>query len=252
MRATRISGGLIGMLLAVTGCADEAKDSAASGPPAPTTSAAARLIGNCLGPDKARLLALPAPSSRIDLGVMGNGSTGVVIAYELSGRVCTWLPLADKLVARGYRVALFDYSGAGHHVDVGLVTAELRKQGVSRVFIIGGSIGGSAVLEAGGKITPPVAGVVNLAGGLPDGVAHARLLRVPLLLVAARDDPGFRGPTTSASTWMNQVYGAAAKAPDRRLVLVPGYEHASELFAGPQAKTVEAAIIAFLHRHGGP
>src|SRR6266508_4731447 len=187
MRATRIGAALIGIILAVTGCADEAKDSAASGSPAPATSAAVTLLGNCLGPDKARLLALPAPSARVDLGVMGDGDTGVVIAYERNGRVCSWLPFADKLVARGYRVALFDYSGSEPYVDVDLVTAELRKEGVSRVFIIGGSIGGSAVLEAGGKITPPVAGVVNLAGGLPDGVAHARLLRVPLLLVAARD-----------------------------------------------------------------
>jgi pimeloyl-ACP methyl ester carboxylesterase len=252
MRAWRTGAALIALLLllVVAGCGGGGQE--ASVRPATSEPSPVRLLGNCLGPQNARVLALPASGTQVDVGVLGDGGTGVVIAYERNGTVCTWLPLAHKLVARGYRVALFDYSGLDPGRDVGMVAAELRKEGVSRVFLLGGSLGGAAVLHGAVEITPPVAGVVNVAGGLPDGVAQARRLRVPLLLVAARDDTILVGLGAPPPRWMNQLYRAATHVPDRKVVLVPGYEHASELFGGSQARPVEDAVIAFLHSHGGP
>jgi pimeloyl-ACP methyl ester carboxylesterase len=251
---TVLCGLFLAVTLVVTGCADNAKQ--ADSPTATTTaspSAEVSRLGGCLGPDKAKLLSLPAAGARLDAAVMGDGGSGVVIAYERNGSVCTWLPLAEALVARRYRVALFDYSGVQTpQQDVALVTTELRRQGVRRVFLIGGSLGGAAVLHGGVEITPPVAGVANIAGGLPDGEALARRLRVPLLLVAARNDTILQDLDAPAPRWMNQLYRAAATAPDRQLVLVPGTEHASQLFISPQAQPVEDAIVAFLDRHNGP
>jgi len=251
MWVTRAGTALIGLLLAVTGCAGQAEQ--ASSPPTASLSPGVSPLGGCLGPDKAKLLVLPAAGTQVKVGVMGDGDTGVVIAYERNGNVCTWLPLADTLLAQGYRVALFDYTGVlDPQQDVGLVTAELRKEGVRRVFLIGGSLGGAAVLHAAVEIAPPVAGVANIAGGLPDGEAQARRLRVPLLLIAARNDVILENLNAPAPRWMNQLYRAATSAPDRRLVLVPGTEHASQLFTGPQARPVEDAVLAFFHRHNRP
>jgi len=107
-------------------------------------------------------------------------------------------------------------------------------------------------MHGGVEITPRVAGVVNVAGGLPDGEALARRLRVPLLLVAARNDSILQDLDAPAPRWMNQLYRAATSAPDRQLVLVPGTEHASQLFISPQAQPVEDAVVAFLDRHSSP
>ena len=242
---------LIGAVLATASCAADRQPASAPSPSVSVTpSSTVSALGGCLGPDKAQLRTLPGGPS---IGVLGDGLSGVVIAYERNGTVCTWLPLADALVSRRYRVALFDYSGTQTpQRDVADVTAELRRRGVGRVFLVGGSLGGAAVLHGGVEITPPVAGVVNLAGGLPDGVAMARRLRVPLLLVAARNDSILADLDAPAPRWMNQLYQAATRTPDRRIVLVPGTEHASALFISPQAQPVQDAVLAFLDQHNRP
>jgi len=244
---------LIGLLLVATGCGDGAEQADRAPTTTATPAAEVSRLGGCLGPDKARLVDLPVADSQLNAGLMGDGESGVVIAYERNGSVCTWLPLAEVLVARRYRVALFDYSGIQTpQGDVALVAAQLRTEGVRRVFLVGGSLGGAAVMHGGVEITPRVAGVVNVAGGLPDGEALARRLRVPLLLVAARNDSILQDLDAPAPRWMNQLYRAATSAPDRQLVLVPGTEHASQLFISPQAQPVEDAVVAFLDRHSSP
>jgi pimeloyl-ACP methyl ester carboxylesterase len=250
----KLAAGCLAVPLAVAGCGDEGKEPTGAPAPPPsassTPSSTVSALGGCLGPDKAQLRTLPGGLS---IGVMGDGARGVVIAYERNGSVCTWLSLADVLVSRRYRVALFDYSGTQTpQQDVAAVTAELRRHGVRRVFLVGGSLGGAAVMHGGVEITPSVAGVVNVAGGLPDGVAMARRLRVPLLLVAARNDSILADLDAPAPRWMGQLYQAAARAPDRKLVLVPGTEHASALFVSPQEQTIEDAVLAFLDQHNGP
>lgn len=242
---------LAGLAAALAGCGG-APPAPPGGPTAVSPRPTAALMGNCLGSDRARLIALPVRDTRLTVGILGSGDTGVVLAYERNGRVCTWLPLADQLVARGYRVALFDYTevqDAGR--DVALVAGRLRAEGVRRVFLIGGSRGGGAVLHAGVDITPPVAAVVDIAGGLPDGESVARRLRVPLLLVSARDDSLLRSIGQPAPALLGGIYQAARQSPDRQLLLVDGTEHASELFRAPVAGQVTDAVLGFLRRHGG-
>jgi pimeloyl-ACP methyl ester carboxylesterase len=253
IRIVTMAGMVLGLAATLTSCRNTERDPppALTAPVTPSPTAA--LMGHCLGPDRARLLALPIRDTHVNVGVLGTGSTGVVLAYERNGRVCTWLTLAEQLVTRGYRVALFDYTevqDAGQ--DVGLVVARLRTDGVRKVFLVGGSRGGSAALHAGVDVTPPVAAVVNIAGGLPDGEAEARLLRVPLLLIAARDDSMLLSLGQPAPALLGRIYQAAAHSPDRQLLLVDGTEHASELFRGPAAGQVTDAVLTFLHRHGGP
>jgi hypothetical protein len=253
MPAIRMTGAMIGLVAALAGCDGTPPGTLPGRPAAITPSPTASLMGHCLGPDRARLIALPVQDTQVNVGVLGTGMTGVVIAYERNGRVCTWLRLGDRLVARGYRVAVFDYTevqDAGR--DVGMVVARLRTEGVRQIFLVGGSRGGGAVLHAGVDVTPPVAGVVDIAGGLPDGETQARQLRVPLLLIAAHDDTMLRSLNRPAPSFMNRLYHAATRAPDRQLLLVAGTEHASELFDGAAATEVTDAVLGFLHKHGGP
>jgi pimeloyl-ACP methyl ester carboxylesterase len=253
MPAIRMTGMVIGLVAALAGCGGAQRDDRPDRAATPTASPTAALMGRCLGPDRARLLALPVRDTQVNVGVLGTGASGVVLAYERNGRVCTWLPLADQLVARGYRVALFDYTEVQEAgLDVGMVVARLRAEGVRRMFLVGGSRGGSAVLHAGAEIAPPVAAVVDIAGGLPDGETEARLLRVPLLLVSARDDTVLRSLRQPAPALLSRLYRAATHAPDRQLLLLDGTEHASELFSSPVAGQLTDAVLGFLHKHGGP
>jgi pimeloyl-ACP methyl ester carboxylesterase len=152
-----------------------------------------------------------ADGVQLDGAVLGNGRTGVVLATEYPAELCNWLPEAVVLQKRGFRVFLFDFRGFGlstqpraakqrHYVeDVVGAARELRARGASRVYLMGASLGATSSIVAAGRIKPLVAGVVSLSGeanlngrvadtGL-DAETAAKHLRVPVLYVAARDDP---------------------------------------------------------------
>jgi hypothetical protein len=245
-------------LLAVVTCAalnsctpgrpDSAASAAASATP---TATPVESLGGCLGPPRASVSTLSLGSMVLRFAVIGQGRTGVIIAYENRGTVCTWLPLADTLVTAGLRVVLFDYSGRRDGEDVATLAAQLRRMGVDRVFLVGGSLGGAEVLAGAVAITPPVAGVVNISGGLPDGVTLAGRLRVPLLQVVSRQDAVLISLRQDPVGWISQINRAARQVPDKKMVVVDGSEHASELFTGPNAGTVDAAILHFIAGHQG-
>src|SRR5262245_57454060 len=162
------------MCAALNSCAPGRPNSGASATaPATSTASPADSLDGCLGPPRARVSELALGTMWLRYAVMGQGGTSVIIAYENRGNVCTWLPLADRLVTAGLRVVLFDYSGRRDGEDVTTLAAQMRRVGVDRVFLVGGSLGGAEVLAGAVAITPPVAGVVNISGGLPDGVGLA-------------------------------------------------------------------------------
>lgn len=106
---------------------------------------------------------------------------------------------------------------------------------------------GQARLVAAGGIRPPVAGVVSLSAertlhGADVATAAARL-RVPVLLVTAREDP--YGSADAAP----DLYRALAHAPSRQLLVVGGDAHGEDLLSGGGGRRVQAAVLAFLRRH---
>jgi pimeloyl-ACP methyl ester carboxylesterase len=112
----------------------------------------------------------------LDGAVLGHGQVGVVLAPELGGDVCNWLPYALFLGQHGYQVLLFDPRGQGLspfptsqsdgrvNADVVAGEQELRRRGATQIVLAGASLGGSAVLIAAASIKPSVAGVVSLSG----------------------------------------------------------------------------------------
>ncbi len=135
--------------------------------------------------------------------------------------------------------------------DLLAAAAFLRGQGVTKVVLMGATLGGLAAVVAASEARPPVAGVVVISGptqlsGL-DEVAAARRLTVALLCLASERDEFVED--------MRTVTAAATKAPTHQLVVVPGTaSHGIALIdpsMEPKAGAARAAIEAFLSQQTG-
>lgn len=242
----------------------------ASPPPTPVpTARAASLPADAAGAScpefatKGRQVRFTDPA-RIRLAgvLLGRGRTGVVLAHQSNGTVCQWLPYGLALAERGYRVLVVDFAGHGASGpvpgaltaplagDMAAATGYLRGQGVSRVVLVGASMGGTAVVAAGASIRPPVAAVVCLSGPRffqqTDAYAAARRLAVPVLYVAGADDSPFVDDVRA-------MYAATPRATGPRLVVVAGSPlHGISLVGAAGDATANAALDAFLAAHAPP
>ncbi len=181
---------------------------------------------------------------------VGRGRTGVVFGHQFLSDHCEWMDFARELAPSGFRSLAIDFRGNGFSrggngprldLDVAAAVARLRAEGVSRVMLVGSSMGGTAVLVAAARIRPPVAGVVSLSGparynGM-DALAAVRRSHVPVRLIADREDGAFGSDA-------QRLYRAAA-ARDKGLFLVAQGLHGSSLLNVPKAK---ADLLAFLRR----
>jgi pimeloyl-ACP methyl ester carboxylesterase len=162
---------------------------------------------------KGTAMRLTSPSGNsIATVVLGGGTSAVVLAHQNHEDLCQWLPYGERLAGLGYRVLAFDFVGFGNSTyrtdktyveDITTVVTYLRGQGVTKVVLIGASMGGTMTVAAAASITPPVDGIVALsAPSVFDGVdaaphcvyqRHGRALRsrrVRQLLVARLDGRG--------------------------------------------------------------
>jgi pimeloyl-ACP methyl ester carboxylesterase len=220
-----------------------AVSSAAAAPPP--------LEESCLRPaERARTVRFrTADGTRLAGVLLGKGQKGVVLAHQLGGDLCQWLPFARVLGSAGFRALAFDFRGYGSSArvtpnvrldrDVAGAAAELRRRGVRSVFLMGASMGGTAVLGAAPAIRPRVAGVVDLSGpvsiGGVDALAAVRRLTSPALFVAARFDRSFADST-------RLLYRAAASR-EKRLMITGGTEHGVDLLVIP---AVRRRVLMFL------
>ena len=167
---------------------------------------------------------------------------GVVVAHGFAGSARLMTQFGDALAAQGYVVVLLDFSGHGANTrllpdgaastgdsttalqrDLDAATAHLRALpdvDPSRIALVGHSMGASAVTRYA-VAHPEVMATVAIS--LPDSSAvrperPARLL----LLVGGLEFPSFRAESESA---------AEPAGPDRSMVVVPGVEHISILYA---------------------
>jgi pimeloyl-ACP methyl ester carboxylesterase len=226
-------------------------------PAAPTTTGGA-IAKPCLqGAGAVPLRFTTSAGARLVGVVVGSGRTGLVVGHELGSDLCEWLPQAEALARQGYQVLALDFEGYGDStpgtgpdarldVDVVAAAAQLRQRGADRIVLVGSSMGGTAVLSAATRIRPLVAGVVSLSGpatfqGIDAGAAVARL-RVPVLFVAAADDPGYVDDARA-------MY-RKAKVADKRLLVAAGNAHGTLLLtAGSDAAKVRAVLDRFLADH---
>jgi pimeloyl-ACP methyl ester carboxylesterase len=243
---------LVGLLCAavlLAGCGGSGGGSGAGGSgqaaPAgsgPATTAAAPAKA-CLEAGE-RAFRFPTPDGPTAGVVLGRGRTGLVLGHQVGSDLCEWLPRARALAGQGRKVLAFDFGPAAHIAgDMAAAAAELRRRGVTRLVLVGSSMGGTAAVAAAARITPPVAGVVSLSGPEEyrgaDAAAAAPRLRMPALFVAAEDDPPFADAARA-------LY-RAAPGPDKRLLLLQGGGHGTALLEfGDQAPRARRALDQFL------
>jgi pimeloyl-ACP methyl ester carboxylesterase len=185
--------------------------------------------------------------------VFGRGRTAVVLAHQSDGTLCQWVPYATRLARLGYLALAFDFRNAGssqtrHYPaniryggDVAGAVAEARRRGARKVFLVGGSLGGSAALQAAANVRPPVAGVVSVSGGadLSNAITSVRSLKVPALYLAGSGDVDFAKDA-------QRLYDATPEGL-RALTILDDSRHGTALVGG-NAKARQL-IETFLRSH---
>jgi len=242
----------------ITGAAG--RPSAAPAPqatsPAPaTTTRPSQVDVACLSKaERTKVVRFPAGDGATLTGVLlGRGPVGVVLAHQSDGDLCQWMPFAHDLARMGVRALAFNFEGYGSSTvggdvadplgqDVRAAAGRLHAAGARRVVLVGGSMGGTAVLSAAGHQDPAVAGVVSLSGPATfpgaDASAAVPSITVPLLLAAGRLDEPF---VQDARALFGRATGAR-----KQLLIVPGTAHGVQLM-GPSGP-VRRAVLALLHR----
>lgn len=182
----------------------------------------------------------------------GEGDVGVVLAHMFPSDRRSWSSFATLLADRGFRTLAFDFRGYGDSEgskdlpeiwrDVLAAVRAVRDRGATIVVVIGASMGGTAALLAAGR--ERLDGVVTLSApstfmGLsapPDVLGGTP---APKLFVAA-DGDGTAAQTAQA------FYESSA--PPKRVEIVTGTEHGTDLLEGRQSELVRRLIIDFLER----
>lgn len=239
-------GRLIGLLCVaalLAGCGGSGGGGPGEAGPATTAPVTTTATPSCLEAGE-RAFNFPAADGPTAGVVLGRGRTGVVLGHQSGSDLCEWMPQARRLARRGRQVLAFDF-GPDAHIRADMVAAagELRRRGVTRLVLVGSSMGGTAVIAAAAVITPPVAGVVSLSGPEEyqgtDAAAAAPMLRMPVLFVAAEDDPPF---DDAARALYKAVPGH-----DKRLLVLEGGGHGTALLEfGDQAPRARRALDQFL------
>jgi dienelactone hydrolase len=277
-RVQRIVAGLTILTLVTTACSGTSGSNGDGPAQASTTTAVAlqpleQPASRCgTATTKATLVRFQAPDGTSLNGVLvGRGPVGVVLVHQYPSDLCGFWPFATYLAKRGLRAFAIDLRCFGRSAcpegeakgrvidDLAAAAAELRRRGVTRVVLVGASMGGAAVLIAGTKLQPPVAAVVSLSGeadptNLVGGIqlnagAAVDQLTVPTMFVVATNDQYVSVQETRT------MYGAV-KTGDKRLEVLSGEFdglHGWELLRNPatgeEFGPVAAKVAAFLTAH---
>jgi pimeloyl-ACP methyl ester carboxylesterase len=207
----------------------------------------------CIKGNRVRFRA--ADGTRLVGARYGRGTTAVVLAHQSDGTLCAWQPYARRLAAEGYLAFPFDFRNYGESQhrrypasdrlagDVVAAARAVRALGATHVFLVGASMGGTAVVVAAANARPPVAGVVSVSGaanyGRIDAVAAARRLAVPALFMAGEGDVDFANDART-------LY-AAATAADKSLEILPSSAHGVTL-VGTSAQA-RSLLESFIRAH---
>lgn len=183
----------------------------------------------------------------------GAGRTAVVLAHQSDGNLCQWVTYAGRLAKLGYLAIAFDFRNVGdsqqrHYPannrlggDVAGAVRKARQLGATKVFLLGASLGGSAVLQAGSNVRPEVNGVVSVSGAadLSNAIQSVPHLSVPVLYLAASGDRDFAADA-------KRLYEATPPS-RRKLILLDDSRHGTALVGGNAA--ARRAIERFLREH---
>jgi pimeloyl-ACP methyl ester carboxylesterase len=173
----------------------------------------------------------------VDLRLVGHGHVGVVLSNQSNVDLCAWQGEAARLHHLGYLVALYDYT-SGTADDLVSVVRYLRSHGVSKVALMGASLGATTSVVVAGQTSPDA--LVTLSadattGGAPAAVA-SRHVACPELLVSSRDD-------TFGAAGTSRLYAARSPNAATRVLMLGGSTHGIALLLYPK---VRRAVDSFL------
>lgn len=187
-------------------------------------------------------------------------SPGALIEVVQPGRE-RWF-FAETLARNGYTGLTMDFRGycpggrAGCSEDGS--TADgwkdllggvryLRRHGVTKVVLIGSSMGATASVVAAAQHPAGVAGVIALSGpvmccGLRTNTSLVRSIRMPILFVVGRRDAGLVRATRTWGRWA----GSSAQT-----VILPSGEHGLDLlhFATPPVRRRATSLVLDFMMH---
>jgi pimeloyl-ACP methyl ester carboxylesterase len=225
--------------------------------PAATPTAAETSFGAadwyCLNASERRaIFALSGPGhDRLAAVAIGTGHVAVVLAHQASGSLCQWWPYARSLSAAGLRVVAFDFDGSGASTpgdgdypgEVAAAAEWARRNGARRIVLMGGSMGGTAVVVAAAHLGASIAGVIDLSGPADfagmDALSAARRVRIPVLF-------GYGAKDLLFAADIRRVRAAAATE-DKPLVTVGDQTHGAAL-VDPEVgyARVRKAVLRFI------
>jgi pimeloyl-ACP methyl ester carboxylesterase len=235
---TPMAGLALAAAVVLAGCDNAPSHGSASSHPA-TPSATSTPVGavdrTCLsGRERKQLFVLRGPGAdRLTALSVGTGRVAVILAHQVSGSLCQWWPYGRTLAAAGFRVIAFDFDGDGasppgdgnYPGEVVAAAQWARRAGARKIILMGGSMGGTAIMVAAAHLGGSVTGVIDLSGpaffaGM-NALAAAKHVRVPVLF-------GYGVKDTAFATGVRQVRAATASR-DKPLVTVGDQTHGAAL-----------------------
>ena len=243
-----MSSGVLGRFLAAAVVIPAALTSCADSGPDPTEAATRSLFQLCNGSGLDGWSRVPGASG--NAVVKGDGPV-VVLANDLTNAVCGWIPLATRLVVRGYHVVLFQYAdttpeGESHSVARTIAVAAASSSGAPYV-LVGANFGGRIVVEAAARHPEGLRAIVSVSGEVEDNAWHdilpeARAVTTPALYVGARKDMWTDGTT------QQRILHRAMHGSPNRLVQYPGTANGLDLLDPRSAvgRRAQAAVIGFV------
>jgi dienelactone hydrolase len=207
-----------------------------------STTAEEELLYGCVASEAARPVNIESGGAPLEAAVLGEGRVGIVLAHERGGSLCNWASIAPDLADQGYSVLIFDFGDPATVVsDMRAATEKIRRLGAKKIIVGGASLGGTVALMTAAR-APNVVGAFSLSApavyGNAEAVPAVRRFRGPVLFVAATEDSHFADDA-------RLLYRAAASR-EKELLIVPGFEHGTDLYGGPAAQRVGRAIDGFL------
>ena len=175
--------------------------------------------------------------------VVGRGPRAVALAHASDEDLCSWLPYARQLAARGYRVLAFN-SAPGVRTDLEIAAAveALRRTGSPHVIAGGASAGATGAVIGSALLPLQPAAVVSLSAPASYGPLRAlravRRLHAPVLFAASAEDQPYANDA-------REMYGVTPSS-DRRLEILPGAVHGERMLEDPAFR---ARVTAFIAAH---
>lgn len=192
------------------GPSDSSTPPASSSAPTRTPSTKVEVACGAVAPAGVAVRELKLAGSdgvRLNAVSMGTGPRGVVMLHQTDNGVCGWFEYGAILAQQGFHVLMYDRrcsfdstcppgttKGSRHAADVQTAVATLRKDGATKVAVVGASLGGAVAIGAcsvvkvdGCAALSPALFDFPLGDGLTAQKGIGRV-GVPLLVADAPDD----------------------------------------------------------------